>query len=74
MRYFFDVRNGDVTIDDEGVELSNEDEAFDQAKEALASISREAITKGPNLVAIEIRDGQRMLGTVTMVIDVRRQQ
>lgn len=72
MRYYFDTHNGGRSIDNEGLEFASEDEAINEAKEMLASISPEAIIKGQNLVSIVIRSGERVIGTFAMSIDVRR--
>ena len=72
MRYYFDTHNGEDVTDDVGIEFDTEDKAFDQALEALASISPEAITNGQNLVSIDVRQGEKIVGSVTMSIDLRR--
>jgi hypothetical protein len=71
MKYFFDVHNGSVDIDHDGIELESISAAVHEARSTLASIASETILAGENLVRIDVRDGERLLCCATMSIDVR---
>jgi hypothetical protein len=57
-RYFFDVEdNGELTVDEIGVELSNEKAVRDEAIRALPAIAREELPNGPqHTFWVKVRD------------------
>ena len=59
MRYFFDIReNGDLSRDEEGVELESLEAARHEAQKALAEMASELIRqRGVVSLVIEIRTG-----------------
>ena len=72
MKYYFDIRNGTVDIDDVGVELLDMAAAISEAKRTLASLASEAILSDENQISVDIRDSERVICTATMTIDLRR--
>lgn len=59
MRYFFDIReNGELTRDEQGVELESLEAARQEAQRALAEMASELIRqRGVVSLVIEIRTG-----------------
>lgn len=59
-RYYFDLRNEEVAIDDEGVELANAEAAQTEAARSLTDLARDAVRTAKDLknlnVAVEVRD------------------
>jgi hypothetical protein len=60
-RYYFDLRQGDqVTLDEEGLELSSLERVQEEAARSLADFTRDnvqrAVDGGGDSVAIDVRD------------------
>ena len=69
--YFFDFRSGDiVSIDDEGLELTDVDAAHTEAVQALAAAIQDIITqgRGDQQIAIDVRDNVGAVLEVTAVL------
>jgi DNA-binding IclR family transcriptional regulator len=72
MKFYFDIRNGTMAIDDEGIELDGFAAAVREARKTLASVSAETIMSGHSHVSIDVRDGERVVCSASMTIEVRR--
>ncbi len=75
-RFYFDLHNDEVTIDEEGVEFADLDAARDCATREVRAIAAESVKEHSHLVRshrIVIRDGDREVAAVTFgeVIAVR---
>jgi hypothetical protein len=74
-RFYFDVREGPLFIDDEnGMEFPNLDKAEQEAIQAVVSIGKDRLPRGDTRdVTVEVRDEnrQRVL-TVTVVLTIDR--
>jgi hypothetical protein len=76
-RYYFDLRKGDqVTLDEEGLELSSLERVQEEAARSLADFARDnvrrALDGGGDSVAIDVRDDDGPLLQLKFTLDVRR--
>lgn len=72
MRFFFDIRNGTIVIDDQGLELAGIDAALAEAKRILASMAADIILAGETQRTIDIRDSERVLYSANISVDIWR--
>jgi len=76
-RYYFDLRKGDqITLDEEGLELSSLERVQEEAARSLADLARDnvrrALDGGGDSVAIDVRDDDGPLLQLKFTLDVRR--
>jgi hypothetical protein len=74
-RFYFDVREGPLFIDDEeGMEFPDLDEAEQEAVKAVVSIGKDRLPRGDTRdVTVEVRDeNQQRVLTVTVVLTIDR--
>ena len=72
MRYFFDVYNGSMAEDEEGLECSSAEHAIAEAGRAAAGMSTD-IAQGGTL-RVEVRDEAGPVATVTVSIKIERKR
>ena len=72
MRYFFDVYNGSMTEDEEGMECPSAEHAIAEAGRAAAGMCAD-IAQGGRL-SVEVRDGTGPVAVVTVSIEIERKR
>jgi hypothetical protein len=74
--YYFDIADGDRrTVDDEGTELEDDEDARDEALETLGEIAKDKLPDGDDRrdFVITVREGQREVLTATLALRVERE-
>jgi hypothetical protein len=74
-RFYFDVREGSLFVEDEGgMEFPNLDKAEQEAIQAVVSIGKDRLPRGDTRdVTVEVRDeNQQRVLTVTVVLTIDR--
>jgi hypothetical protein len=75
-RYYFDVRDGsDVSLDDEGYELSSHDAAWAEAARSIAEMARDKIPDSGSdgrQLAIEVRTDRGPVLAVRVLFETAR--
>jgi hypothetical protein len=72
MRYYFDYRaNGDVAVDNEGLELPDASAARREATRALSDATRDALLRSafPESIIIEVRDDNGPVAQAHLTIE-----
>jgi hypothetical protein len=67
-RYFFNIYNDEVTLDEEGIELADDSEALSRAAAEARNLASETVRQGHLILdhRLEIVDeSEREVGTVT---------
>lgn len=75
-RYYFDIRNeGDLTIDQEGLEFSDTQAVQEEAARSLADMARDEVRSGMTpsknrRMTIEVRDDAGLLFEVKFTFEI----
>ena len=79
-RYYFDIRNeGNLAIDDEGLEFTDSLAVQEEAARSLADMARDELRSGPTPsknrhMAIEVRDDDGPLFEVKFTFEIDRKK